>query len=97
MVINFKLQTFPKCDINVTDLLLYFSDTFFRPDLMPERVFRGRIHVIEGDNWTAALADQSSLRFQHKAQFYREGIDTIIKRSDLRDSFQGSEILALDG
>lgn len=86
-------------------LLFFFSffvirrnlDTHFRPDLLPDRIFRASIHVIEGDEWTLPLADQSSLRFQHKSQFYRDGIDAIIQRSDLRDSFEGSEILALDG
>lgn len=76
---------------------IFLPDTYFRPDLLPDRIFRARIRVIEGDEWTPALADQSSLRFQHKAQFYRNGIDAIIRQSDLADAFTGSEILALDG
>lgn len=43
------------------------------------------------------LADQNSLRFQHKARDYRERINLIIRRSDLREAYDGSEILGLDG
>lgn len=64
---------------------------------MPERIFRGRLRVIDGDTYTPELADQSSLRFQHKAKFYQDGIDAIINQSDLKVGFQKSEVLALDG
>lgn len=43
------------------------------------------------------LADQNSLRFNHKARDFRERINLIVKRSDLREAYEGSEILALDG
>jgi hypothetical protein len=53
--------------------------------------------VVEGDSWSSELADQNTLRFQHKSRDYRERINLVIRRSDLRDGYEGSEILALDG
>lgn len=35
--------------------------------------------------------------FQQKARDYRERINLLLRRSDLKDSYEGSEILALDG
>lgn len=74
-----------------------FSVVYFKSDVLPERIFRAKLRINEGDKWTPELADQSSLRFQHKAKFYQDGIDSIINRSDLRDGYQRSEVLALDG
>lgn len=68
-----------------------------KPDILPERVFRGKLRIIDGDVWTSDLADQNSMRFQHKIRDYRERINLIIRRSDLRDSYEGCEVLALDG
>lgn len=78
--------------------MLYSStDTYLRPDPLPERVFRAKIRVTKGDAWTPELADQNSLRFQHKTRDYRERVNLVIRRSDLRESYEGSEVLALDG
>lgn len=60
-------------------------------------MFRAKFRVINGDVWTSELADQNSLRFQHKTRDYRERINLVIRRSDLRESYEGSEVLALDG
>ncbi|KAG4075762.1 hypothetical protein HA402_003588 [Bradysia odoriphaga] len=76
---------------------VYFGFTYFKPDTLPERVFRSKFRVINGDVWSSDLADQNSLRFQHKARDYRERINLVIRRSDLRESYEGSEVLALDG
>lgn len=76
---------------------LLFAVTYFKPDTLPERVFRAKFIVINGDVWTSELADQNSLRFQHKSRDYRERINLVIRRSDLRESYEGSEVLALDG
>lgn len=73
------------------------SDIYYKSDGLPDRIFRGKLRVIDGDTYTPELADQSSLRFQHKAKFYQEGIDAIINQSDLKVGFQRSEVLALDG
>lgn len=43
------------------------------------------------------LADHKSQRFQSKGRDYRERINLVIRRSDLREAFERSEILALDG
>lgn len=64
---------------------------------MPERIFRGKLRIVDGDTYTPELADQSSLRFQQKAKFYQDGIDEIINQSDLKVGFERSEVLALDG
>lgn len=71
-------------------------DTYFRPEPLPDRVFRGKFMVLS-DKWSMELANQNSLRFQHKARDYRERINLTLRRSDLREAYEGSEILALDG
>ncbi|XP_058443626.1 uncharacterized protein LOC131425618 isoform X1 [Malaya genurostris] len=78
-------------------VVVYVGYTYLRPEPLPDRIFRGRLRVIEGDHWTPELADQNSLRFQHRARDYRERINLIMRRSDLREPYEGSEILALDG
>lgn len=72
-------------------------DTYLRPEPLPERVFRAKLRITAGDAWTPELADQNSLRFQHKQRDYRERINLVVRRSELRDAFDGSEVLALDG
>lgn len=74
-----------------------FSDTYLRPNPLPERVFRAKLRIIQGDAWTPDLADQNSSKFQHKCRDYRERIDLVVTRSDLKESYEGSEVLALDG
>lgn len=81
-------------------IVLYFiliSDVYFKFDSLPERIFRAKIHITDGDQWSVEFTDQSSLRFQHRAKHYQTGIDTIIKASDLKEGFKRSEVLALDG
>lgn len=78
-------------------LFFHVLDIYYKSDGMPERQFRGKLRVIDGDTYTPELADQSSLRFQHKAKFYQDGIDAIINQSDLKAGFQKCEVLALDG
>lgn len=78
-------------------LSVCFVDYLFRFDALPERVFRAKLRVTGGEDWTIELADQSSLRFQHRAKFYEDAINQMMNRSDLRDGFKRSEVLALDG
>ncbi|XP_055708998.1 uncharacterized protein LOC129805244 [Phlebotomus papatasi] len=77
--------------------IVYIGYTYFRPDPLPDRVFRARFRVIKGDTWQPELADQNSLRFQHLSRDYRERINLVLRRSDLRAMYEGCEILALDG
>lgn len=72
------------------------SDTYFKPEPLSDRVFRGKFQILN-DKWTMDLANQNSLRFQQKARDYRERINLVVRRSDLKDAYDGSEILALDG
>ncbi|XP_055523344.1 uncharacterized protein LOC129717463 [Wyeomyia smithii] len=78
-------------------VVVYVGYTYLRPEPLPDRIFRGRLRVVEGDHWTPELADQNSSRFQQRARDYRERINLIMRRSDLREPYEGSEILALDG
>lgn len=64
---------------------------------MPDRIFKGKLTVTDGDKWLPDFANQNSIQFHNKARDYRERINLIIKRSDLRNSYIGNEILALDG
>lgn len=73
------------------------ADVYYRSDEIPERMFRGKVRVTDGDAWIPEFADQSSLAFHQRAIFYKNGIDEIINRSDLTEGFLKSEILALDG
>lgn len=73
------------------------ADTYLRPDPLPERVFRAKLRITRGDAWSPELADQNSMRFQHKQRDYRERINLVVRRSELRDAYEGSEVLALDG
>ncbi|XP_055595404.1 uncharacterized protein LOC129746008 [Uranotaenia lowii] len=78
-------------------VIVYVGYTYLRPEPLPDRIFRARFRVIDGDYWTPDMADQSSQRFQTRSRDYRERINLIMRRSDLRDPYEGSEILALDG
>lgn len=78
-------------------LFLSRVDYLFRFDALPERVFRAKLRVVDGEKWTIQLADQSSLRFQHRAKFYEDAINQMMNRSDLREGFKRTEVLALDG
>ncbi|EDX17403.1 GD16890 [Drosophila simulans] len=80
----------------VAGIFVYVGYTYFRPEPLPDRVFRGRFMVLN-DKWSMELANQNSMRFQHKARDYRERINLTLRRSDLREAYEGSEILALDG
>ncbi|XP_064555858.1 uncharacterized protein LOC135440544 isoform X3 [Drosophila montana] len=80
----------------VAGAFVYIGYTYFRPEPLPDRVFRGKFMVLN-DKWSMELANQNSLRFQHKARDYRERINLTLRRSDLREAYEGSEILALDG
>lgn len=53
--------------------------------------------MTDGENWTTELADQSSLRFLYRAKFYQNAIDQMMNRSDLKQGFKRTEVLALDG
>lgn len=72
-------------------------DLFLHQRPQPNRIFRGRIRVIEGDYFVMNLTDQNSSEFIEKAREYRERINLLISRSDFRKYYDGCEILALDG
>ncbi|XP_067641759.1 uncharacterized protein [Eurosta solidaginis] len=80
----------------VAGAFVYVGYTYFRPEPLPDRTFRGKFLVMN-DKWSMELADQNSLRFNHKAREFRERINLVVRRSDLREAYEGSEILALDG
>lgn len=77
--------------------LNFITVVLLKFDTLPERIFRAKLRVTDGDSWTTELADQSSLRFQHRAKFYQDAVDGIINRSDLKEGYKKCEVLALDG
>lgn len=97
MQANFSLRKEGK----VINYLILFSthnlDLFLHSKPQPNRIFRGRIRVIEGDHFVMNLTDQNSFEFLEKAREYRERINLLISRSDFRKYYDGCEILALDG
>uniref|UniRef100_A0A1B0FR42 Atrial natriuretic peptide-converting enzyme n=1 Tax=Glossina morsitans morsitans TaxID=37546 RepID=A0A1B0FR42_GLOMM len=80
----------------IVGAFVYVGYTYFKPEPLPDRIFRGKFHI-RNDKWTMDLADHKSQRFQSKGRDYRERINLVIRRSDLREAFERSEILALDG
>lgn len=63
---------------------------------LPDRMFRGKFRVIN-EKWMMDLANQKTTKYQQKASDYRQRINDLIQHSDLRESYKGCEILALDG
>lgn len=53
--------------------------------------------MIEGERWIPAFANQNSPIFKASSRDYKERINLVIRKSDLRESYEGCEILALDG
>ncbi|XP_075157572.1 uncharacterized protein LOC142230832 [Haematobia irritans] len=80
----------------VAGVFVYVGYTYFKPEPLSDRIFRGKFQVLN-DKWSMDLANQNSARFQQKSRDYRERINLLVRRSDLREAYEGSEILALDG
>lgn len=74
-----------------------FSDTYVLSDDLTEKSFRGTFRVIEGDTFLPELADPSTELFRVHSREYREKINLLFRRSELRPGFDGTEILAFDG
>ena len=75
----------------------FSTDVYLRPQPLPNRTFQGRFTVIDGERWIPEFADQNSISFKISSRDYRERMNLVIRKSDLRDPFEGCEILALDG
>lgn len=81
----------------ILSIFFLIADTYFKTEALADKLFRARFTVTEGDKWTTELTNQNSLRFLQKVRDYRERINLVLRRSDLRNGYEGSEILALDG
>lgn len=64
---------------------------------MGDQVFLGTFRVIDGDYFAEELADQSTESFRIRSREYRDRLNLAFRRSNLRISFIGSEVLAFDG
>jgi hypothetical protein len=53
--------------------------------------------VVRGDVFSPELADPVTEGFRIRARDYRERLNLVFRRSDLRSAFLGTEVLALDG
>lgn len=60
-------------------------------------MFRAMFRVVRGDAFSAELADPATEQFRIRARDYRERLNLVFRRSDLRPAFLGTEVLALDG
>lgn len=76
---------------------LYVADTYLSLEPGGEQVFRGVFRVVQGDSYTAALADPSTTLFRRISREYREGLNLVYRRSAFRYPFLKSEVLAFDG
>ncbi|KAF7990432.1 hypothetical protein HCN44_000237 [Aphidius gifuensis] len=76
---------------------IYLGYTFFLSDPMGDQVFLGTFRVIDGDYFADELADPSTEAFRIRSREYRDRLNLAFRRSNLRISFIGSEVLALDG
>ncbi|KAJ9598594.1 hypothetical protein L9F63_010723, partial [Diploptera punctata] len=76
---------------------IYLGYTFLSGEPPGERVFRATFRVVRGDFYTPELADPATEEFRIRARNYRERLNLVFRRSDLRPAFLGTEVLALDG
>lgn len=60
-------------------------------------MFRAMFQVVRGDTFSPELADPTTEQFRIRARDYRERLNLVFRRSDLRPAFLGTEVLALDG
>lgn len=73
---------------------VYFGLGFLGATSPNEKVFKGKLVVTRGDDYQGPLDDVLSPEFVRKADFYRNILDTLYRRSWLKENFRQSEILA---
>lgn len=76
---------------------VYFGYTYYLSQPPEEQIFRAAFKVVDGDVFTADLADPSTDHFRVRSRDYKERLNLLFRRSDLRHGFAGTDILALDG
>lgn len=81
----------------LTAAAVYLGYTFLSSDPPGERVFRAMFRVVRGDTFSPELADPATEEFRIRARDYRERLNLVFRRSDLKSAFLGTEVLALDG
>jgi atrial natriuretic peptide-converting enzyme len=59
--------------------------------------FRANFRVVSGDTFEPSLVDTNSTAYRKKSRSYKELLNLLIRRSEHRTGFVGSEVLALDG
>ncbi|PSN44456.1 hypothetical protein C0J52_22352 [Blattella germanica] len=53
--------------------------------------------VVRGDAFSPELANPATEEFRIRARDYKERLNLVFRRSDLKPAFLGTEVLALDG
>ncbi|XP_050310358.1 atrial natriuretic peptide-converting enzyme-like [Anthonomus grandis grandis] len=76
---------------------VYVGYTYFLPETPGEETYRGSFRIIEGDTFSAELADPSTTKFKNTSRDYRERLNLLFRRSLVKQGYRGSEVLALDG
>lgn len=74
-----------------------FSDTFLSSEPPGDQVFLATFRIVAGDVFVTELADPSTEAFRVRAREYRDRLNLVFRRSELKHSFLATEILALDG
>lgn len=88
---------FPCHNFLVLKVLVFVSDTYLLPEEPTELTFRGSFRVTNGDVFTETLADPLTAVYKKHTKDYSDNLNLLFRHSDFRPSFEGSEILALDG
>uniref|UniRef100_T1H9A8 Uncharacterized protein n=1 Tax=Rhodnius prolixus TaxID=13249 RepID=T1H9A8_RHOPR len=78
-------------------LTVYITYKYLPEENRQVRTFRGVFTVTKGDVFTMELADPVTDVYRIKARDYRESINLWLRRSELRPTFQYTDILAFDG
>ncbi|XP_063221549.1 atrial natriuretic peptide-converting enzyme-like [Bacillus rossius redtenbacheri] len=76
---------------------IYLGYSFLAAEAPAGQVFQAVLRVLEGDSFQLRLADPSTQQFRRRARDYRERLNLLFRRSDLRVAFDRAEVLALDG
>ncbi|XP_059491269.1 uncharacterized protein LOC132205909 [Neocloeon triangulifer] len=81
----------------LASLVLYVAYESMEDEESSLLYFRANFRVLSGDPFDSSLVDTNSTAYRKKTRSYKELINLLVRGSEHRHGFVGSEILALDG